>query len=224
VTERSVTFAKFANPSYQADPFVLSSEMEPFPLPRRCSPERPGAVKSAPLLGAAKRTLDGEDRSATMAEEGKAPCGSAQNGPPKWPLRPPPLTVQEAPHRSVRLFTRRVRAHQRPSQAPARGIASRQVGDGTDDRDLLPRASSSPDVRPALRVASPDGYVHQHFLDPVPERLLLLDGAAKLELVLLAGADERINLLPGSAACRCRSGSVRRRTEPDTSRGLHPVL
>src|SRR5580658_71809 len=31
---------------------------EPFSLIRRCSSERPGAVKGAPLLGAAKRTLD----------------------------------------------------------------------------------------------------------------------------------------------------------------------
>ncbi len=35
-------------------------------------PERPGAVKGAPLLGAAKRTLDSEDRSEMIAEEGKA--------------------------------------------------------------------------------------------------------------------------------------------------------
>ena len=34
--------------------------------------ERPGAVKGAPLLGAAQRTLDGEDRSEMIAEEGKA--------------------------------------------------------------------------------------------------------------------------------------------------------
>src|SRR5260370_11386661 len=45
---------------------------EPFPLLRSCCPERPGAVKGAPLLGAAKRTLDGEDRSEMIAEEGKA--------------------------------------------------------------------------------------------------------------------------------------------------------
>jgi hypothetical protein len=45
---------------------------EPFPLVRRCCSERPGAVKGAPLLGAAKRTLDGEDRSEMIAEEGKA--------------------------------------------------------------------------------------------------------------------------------------------------------
>ena len=45
---------------------------EPFPrIRRRCS-ERPEAVKGAPLLGAAKRTLDGEDRSEMIAEEGKA--------------------------------------------------------------------------------------------------------------------------------------------------------
>ena len=41
-------------------------------LSRRCCSERPGAVKGAPLLGAAQRTLDGEDRSEMIAEEGKA--------------------------------------------------------------------------------------------------------------------------------------------------------
>ena len=37
--------------------------IQPFPLLRGCCSERPGAVKGAPLLGAAKRTLDGEHRS-----------------------------------------------------------------------------------------------------------------------------------------------------------------
>ena len=37
-----------------------------------CSSERPGAVKGAPMLGAAKRNLDSEDRSGTMGQEGKA--------------------------------------------------------------------------------------------------------------------------------------------------------
>jgi len=45
---------------------------EPFPLIRKRCSERPGAVKGAPLLGAAKRTLDGEDRSEMIAREGKA--------------------------------------------------------------------------------------------------------------------------------------------------------
>ena len=45
---------------------------EPFPPIRRCCSERPGAVKGAPLLGASKRTLDGEDRSEMIAEQGKA--------------------------------------------------------------------------------------------------------------------------------------------------------
>src|SRR5665811_1196098 len=43
-----------------------------FPSSQKCCPERPGAVKGAPLLGTAKRTLDGEDRSERIAEEGKA--------------------------------------------------------------------------------------------------------------------------------------------------------
>ena len=45
---------------------------EPFPLIRKPCSERPGAVKGAPLLGAAKRTLDGEDRSEMIDREGKA--------------------------------------------------------------------------------------------------------------------------------------------------------
>jgi len=45
---------------------------QPFPLLRSSCPKRPGAVKGAPLLGAAKRTLDGEDRSEMISEEGKA--------------------------------------------------------------------------------------------------------------------------------------------------------
>ncbi|PYX80751.1 MAG: hypothetical protein DMG70_22295 [Acidobacteria bacterium] len=36
------------------------------------SAERPAAVKGAPLFGAAKRTLDGEDRSARILREGMA--------------------------------------------------------------------------------------------------------------------------------------------------------
>src|SRR5450432_1994030 len=40
---------------------------EPFPLLRSSCPERPGAVKGAPLLGAAKRTLEGEDPLYTKA-------------------------------------------------------------------------------------------------------------------------------------------------------------
>src|ERR1700686_3195927 len=55
-------------------------------------PERPGAVKGASLLDAAKRTLDGEYRSATIQKEGKAPDSGREVDPKKWPLRSPPLT------------------------------------------------------------------------------------------------------------------------------------
>jgi len=48
-------------------PIALADlHVEPFPHPRRSSSEWPGAVKGAPLLGAAKRTLEGEDRSNTI--------------------------------------------------------------------------------------------------------------------------------------------------------------
>jgi len=40
----------------------------------------PESVKGAPLLGAAKRTLDGEDRSGMIKREGKAPALGAQSG------------------------------------------------------------------------------------------------------------------------------------------------
>jgi hypothetical protein len=44
--------------------------------------ERPGAVKGAPLLGAATRTLDGEDRSERIESEGKGRRKVVrQNGP-----------------------------------------------------------------------------------------------------------------------------------------------
>jgi hypothetical protein len=43
-----------------------------FPLlPVEAVLERPAAVKGAPLSGAAKRTLDGEDRSERMGPEGE---------------------------------------------------------------------------------------------------------------------------------------------------------
>jgi hypothetical protein len=41
-----------------------------FPWYEKCYSERPGAVKGAPV-GAAWRTLDGEDRSERIEEEGK---------------------------------------------------------------------------------------------------------------------------------------------------------
>jgi hypothetical protein len=43
--------------------------MEPFPLDGNTFSERPGPVKGAPLLGTAKRPLDGEDRSGAIKKE-----------------------------------------------------------------------------------------------------------------------------------------------------------
>src|SRR5206468_4657208 len=51
---------------------LLVSAVWAFPLNRKGCSERPGAVQGAPL-GAAQRTLDGEDRSELMDREGK-PC------------------------------------------------------------------------------------------------------------------------------------------------------
>ena len=69
---------------------------EPFPLLRSVVRNGPEPVKGAPLLGAAKRTLDGEDRSEMIAQEGKAgrtigerwsailvPSPAASNTPPR---------------------------------------------------------------------------------------------------------------------------------------------
>src|SRR5438067_11766042 len=69
-------------------------------LSGRRSPERPGAVKSAPLLGAAKRPLESEDRSEMIATKGKARRKAV---PPEWPHRAPPLTRRNQyspPHRA----------------------------------------------------------------------------------------------------------------------------
>jgi hypothetical protein len=58
------------------------SAMCPFPLDGMLCLERPGADKGAPLLGAEKRTLDGEDRSARIESEGKGRRKVVrQNGP-----------------------------------------------------------------------------------------------------------------------------------------------
>src|SRR5450432_513882 len=44
-------------------PFQGSRSESAFPSSQGCCAERPAPVKGAPLLGAAKRILDGEDRS-----------------------------------------------------------------------------------------------------------------------------------------------------------------
>ena len=66
------------------------------PLPSRMSlslllggvsSERPGAVKGAPLLGAAKRTLDREDRSGRLEQERKAQRRTSE----RWSQKMAPL-------------------------------------------------------------------------------------------------------------------------------------
>ena len=52
-------------------PSQRSRSESAFPSSHRCCSERPGAVKGAPLLGAADRALDGADRPKMIAEEGK---------------------------------------------------------------------------------------------------------------------------------------------------------
>ena len=69
---RDVHFEKGTEMAAKWHPAGGAVRSEPFPLIRRRCSERPGAVKGAPLLGAAKRTLDGEDRSEKITEEGKA--------------------------------------------------------------------------------------------------------------------------------------------------------
>ena len=54
--------------------------LEPFPLDGKAFSERLGTVKGAPLLGAAKRTLAGEDRSGIIKKEGKGPAGTGRSG------------------------------------------------------------------------------------------------------------------------------------------------
>src|ERR1022692_2903642 len=71
-TTVSVAVKKGTKMAARWRPARAAVRSEPFPLIRRRCPEWSGAVKGAPLLGAAKRTLDGEDRSEMIAEEGKA--------------------------------------------------------------------------------------------------------------------------------------------------------
>lgn len=60
-------------------PIMAAVPNEPFPLTSRGFSERPGSVKGAPLLGAAQRTLDGEDRS-EMISRGKGGRRSGKKG------------------------------------------------------------------------------------------------------------------------------------------------
>jgi hypothetical protein len=53
----------------------------------------PESVKGAPLLGAATRTLDGEDRSEIIRQKGKAPARVPQGGSRKVVPSSPPLTT-----------------------------------------------------------------------------------------------------------------------------------
>jgi hypothetical protein len=57
------------------------------------SSERPGVVKGAPLLGAAKRTLDNEDRPKTIGQEEKASENSVNGGPAKVAPSPAALNT-----------------------------------------------------------------------------------------------------------------------------------
>lgn len=57
------------------EPFLMSLSL----LSGWCLFGRPGAVNGAPLF-AAKRTLDSEDRSGTMGQEGKASEPSVKGG------------------------------------------------------------------------------------------------------------------------------------------------
>jgi hypothetical protein len=66
---------------------------EPFSVLRKQLRERPGAVKGAPVLGAAKRTLDGEDRSERMRKERKARQSIAKTAGKKMA---PSLTAHQA--------------------------------------------------------------------------------------------------------------------------------
>jgi hypothetical protein len=63
---------------------------EPFPCCQIVFLEQPAAVKGAPLLGAAERTLGDEDCSQALAQQGKGGSDYQKMAPPKWPhLKPP---------------------------------------------------------------------------------------------------------------------------------------
>jgi len=68
-----------------------------FPLVRKVFlQERPGTVRGAPYLGAAKRTLDGEDLSEVIRQEGKASEDSMNGWAAKIRRRPPLTPILQA--------------------------------------------------------------------------------------------------------------------------------
>ena len=66
------------------------------------SSEQPGGVRGAPLLGSAKRTLDSEDCSKTMAEEGEAEEYLVKGHVPKMAHRVSPYTLCNGSGRKLR--------------------------------------------------------------------------------------------------------------------------
>ena len=94
-------------------------------LAKKLGAERPGAVQGAPGWGAAQRTLDSEDRSATLAQEGKAP-GGRRPGRLGWKRRPTPhrgvVRSSFLSHPGAKFFGRHARF--RP---PSQGV--RKIGD-----------------------------------------------------------------------------------------------
>ena len=75
----SVTEKKGTKMAAKWSPAKGAVRSEPFPHLRSVVRNGPEPVKGAPLLGAAKRTLDGEDRSEMIAEEGKVGAKHRRN-------------------------------------------------------------------------------------------------------------------------------------------------
>src|ERR1019366_5421400 len=101
----------------------------------------PGAVKAAPWLGAARRTLNGEDRSEMIAEEGKAVRKIGE----KWSAILVPSPAASDSVAEVRGFAGRAAGCATMLRRVAGGFLDRpRVGTGTEgafrNEGLLPGA------------------------------------------------------------------------------------
>ena len=92
-------------------------QSEPFPLIRKGCSERTGAVKGSALLARPQRTLDGEDRSETISEEGKAGRKVGE----KWSA----ILVSTPAASNTPLTTHSVRGVGRCESWPLRAVVSR---------------------------------------------------------------------------------------------------
>jgi len=162
-------------------PFQGSRSESAFPSSQGCCAERPGAVKGSPLLGAAKRTLDGEDRSEMIAEEVKAGRKVGEKWSAKMVPSPAASNIKSANAHAVRGWELESRAQTarlnietgvpRIPSKPSRNLLSKQACSNKPSSTCAPTTNSHPPTRTVQPPASSpncDGRLIISANSPIP--------------------------------------------------------